>query len=551
MKSYVGIDIGHSQLKIAYVSGNVVKKTAIVPMPDSLVKDGRIVSVDACSEILKKALKDNKISVRDAALVIPEENILTKNTTMPIMSQQQFEYNLPFEFKDYISDETSTYFFDYTIVGEDKENKNYDVSAVAIKKAQLENYRELIKKSGLKLEKATHEIASYNTLIKLQQNYNENAEYCIVDLGYNAIRMYIFKGGKLTASKYVQKGTGSIELAIADKYGVDVHLAGTYLQTDYDNCRKAEEMVTVYDGLSLELLRVLNFYKFSNRDSELADIWVCGGGAEIPELVSAICETLSDLRVHHAAELYRYPQDTVSPNTTFLAAAVAMDGPEDVASNKKKKIAVKNGTINIARTGIKKKRYGLAIPGIIIIIILASLFSKVFVVDRLSEINSLESEYDDLKEELDMYYGMVDKYGDITDEYAHYTYQSFTSDELRSADRVEIINLINTFILPKADVRSWTVSGNILTVSIICNNLTEINAIASEINKEYIVDYCTVNTAITGYQNNDNQTGTGNGVNGYNYVSGTLSISFRDGTLVNDLGAAAGSGEVTTQDEDE
>ncbi len=48
-------------------------------------------------------------------------------------------------------------------------------------------------------------------------------------------------------------------------------------------------------------MRALNFYRFSNPDSQLADMWICGG-ANIASLRNAIAVTL-DINTHLGEEL--------------------------------------------------------------------------------------------------------------------------------------------------------------------------------------------------------------------------------------------------------
>jgi type IV pilus assembly protein PilM len=94
----------------------------------------------------------------------------------------------------------------------------------------------------------------------------------------------------------------SLDNVIADIYGTEVHLAHTYLMSNFENCLEREECTTAYENIAVELMRALNFYRFSNPDSHLEDIWICGGGACIRPLQESISETL-DLKIHTAAEL--------------------------------------------------------------------------------------------------------------------------------------------------------------------------------------------------------------------------------------------------------
>ena len=50
-KTVLGIDVGYDSLKLALVKGRQVKKTAVVPMPNSLIRAGRVVSVETMGDL--------------------------------------------------------------------------------------------------------------------------------------------------------------------------------------------------------------------------------------------------------------------------------------------------------------------------------------------------------------------------------------------------------------------------------------------------------------------------------------------------------------------
>ena len=84
---------------------------------------------------------------------------------------------------------------------------------------------------------------------------------------------------------------------------MDVHLAHTYLQTNYEDCQSKEVCTSIFNNIAVELIRVLNFYRFSNPDSNLSDVWLCGGGAGIEPLRQAISDGLDSMKIHSTDEL--------------------------------------------------------------------------------------------------------------------------------------------------------------------------------------------------------------------------------------------------------
>lgn len=333
-KTILGIDIGHDQLKLALVKGSRVLKTASVQMPENLLRQGRITSVESMGELLRTAMKQHGIHAGRAALALPNETVYVKNVEVPPMTVEQLEYNLPFEFKDYITGELKEYVFDYAVLtptgegkpaGDGEDGPSIDLMAVGTLRAVLEDARDALRKAGLKLTVCAPAISAYINLLRARRAelHTESEEYGILDLGFGAIRMYMFNRDQHVATRVLETGLNTLDSVIADAYGVDVHLARTYLTSNFENCQDREECHTAYENIAVELMRVLNFYRFSNPNSALGDIWLCGGGAVIRPLTDAIGDMLN-IQLHPATELVRGGEGIEACNAMVQAIGIAM-----------------------------------------------------------------------------------------------------------------------------------------------------------------------------------------------------------------------------------
>ena len=335
-KTILGIDIGHDQLKLALVKGGRVLKTASAQMPENLLRQGRITSVESMGELLRNTMKQHGIRANHAALALPNETVYVKNVEVPPMTVEQLEYNLPFEFKDYITGELKEYVFDYAVISQPGENvgsgdgggedgASIELMGVGTLRAVLEDARDALRKAGLKLTLCAPALSAYINLLRARhaELATESEEYGILDLGFGAIRMYMFNRDRHVATRVLEIGLSTLDNVIADAYGVDVHLARTYLTSNFENCQDREECHSAYENIAVELMRVLNFYRFSNPDSALGDLWLCGGGAVIRPLTEAIGEMLS-IQLHPAAELVPGGEGVEACNTMVQAIGIAM-----------------------------------------------------------------------------------------------------------------------------------------------------------------------------------------------------------------------------------
>ena len=328
-RTVLGVDIGYDTLKLALVSGRQVRKTAIVSMPSNLVREGRVVSTESMGELIRNTMRTNGIRCGMAAVSFPNETVFVRSVTMPQMTVDQLNYNLPFEFRDYITEELKDYVYDYAVVsysdpspeaGGDQSGATMELLAVAAPKSYLEETKAFLHKAGMKLVGAAPAICAFQGLIRAG-GWSPEQEFCVLDLGYRSIRMYMFRGDRHVASRVLEIGLSTLDDVIAEAYNVDVHLAHTYLLTNYEDCQNKDYCLNAYGNITVELMRALNFYRFSNPNSRLEDIWICGGGAVIRALRQSIAEMM-DLRIHEAGELI--PGGAVVENDYALLQAIGI-----------------------------------------------------------------------------------------------------------------------------------------------------------------------------------------------------------------------------------
>ena len=517
-KSCLGIDIGKDQLKLVLMKGENIVKTASAQMPEGLVRDGRIVSVETTGELIRKTMKENKIRCKEAAVVVSSGMCFLRNVTMPEMTQEQLVYNLPYEFRDYITDELKKYVFDYSwnLDGEmpggkktkkaskkkkrkaseeneeQQENRGeMELLAAAAPLEAIDDLRLMARKAGLKLTFVAPEVSACENLLhyKLNSDGDIDKEYGILDLGSTSCRLLIFKGDRHQVTRVIERGMGQVEELLADNYHIDIHLAHTWMLANHEDCIHSDVCRDAFSQISVELMRALNFYQFSNPDSHLEDIYICGGGAPVETMRQSLEENL-DVRIHDAQELLEGLRgNNVSEVSALwmLAAGVALGRTGHVSKKQ----------INLALAGVKKKHYFVAVPAIGAIVVAAGIIGKVAVADRLVKMSEEESMVSELQKQVDDIKAYIDSFGDLQDTYAHYTYQGLTADELSYLNRPDVLHLMKDVIFPKVTVSSWSVSGNQLTLPVTGENLSDINSLVQLLEKESIVDYCNVMTAMT------------------------------------------------------
>ena len=340
-KSYLGIDVDSGHLKLVVCSGETIELVAIELLPDNLVKDGRITSLETMSEILRDAVRKNKISTKNAALVLHSNDVFTRRISLPAMTADELKINLPFEFKDYIAEGKDKYRFDYAILDakrdsseEHNSSQGTPASGLSANDAQVESvpnapmvmsilaaaalndtitsYEDMCKRAGLKLKKAAPDIMSYAAIVDAYETRMRNAgttsntpgasslipqtpyrDFCFIDIGGSDTKVYLFPQGRYEVTRVIEVGMSTLATAVADHFGIDATLAKTYLETNYENAQNIAECSNIYERLGIELARIISFFNFNYPDSQLDAVYYCGIGSLVTPIIETLVEHLS------------------------------------------------------------------------------------------------------------------------------------------------------------------------------------------------------------------------------------------------------------------
>lgn len=167
-KKYLGIDIEDRFLKLVVMKDGKVLKTCLEVMPDNIVMGGRIAAFHALSDYLRDTVRRNKIRVKDVAFALPSETYYIRRVKLPKMTAAQLQINLPYEFHDYLQDDTDQYVFDYSVLSVDE--KSMELLIAALSKRQVEQYKEMCKRGGLRLCKLVPDVLAIQEIVLPSEN---------------------------------------------------------------------------------------------------------------------------------------------------------------------------------------------------------------------------------------------------------------------------------------------------------------------------------------------------------------------------------------------
>ncbi len=326
-KNCVGMDIGERNIKMAVCSNGKVRRLVVQELPENLVREGKIVSLEEAAAFIKKTARSAKINTRNCGVILPAALAFTSAMTMPAMSAEHLSLNLPYEFRDFIPQEKDKYFYDYavldTILDEVGNPSEIELIAAATLKETIKEYSDIFRRAGFKLKTAIPDELAYMNIIRnyIANGGSADAGYCLIDLGHTATRLFIFKGIKHQATRVVEYGLEMLDAAIAGELGVDEHIARTHKNANTNNILESDACKNVYSNISVEVMRAINFYRFNAQDNNLAEVYIMGSGAKIAHLARQLTADL-DMPVLSVEKLI--PDSGHSDDIVFCPAAIGV-----------------------------------------------------------------------------------------------------------------------------------------------------------------------------------------------------------------------------------
>ena len=296
-RSILGVSFGTRHLKMCSVNGNVVEGYAETEIPENSVSNESIVAWSVLGSLVKDVRKTENFRSKDCALVLTDADSYVRRLTMPAMNEKQLMVNLPYEFRDVLSDEPDQYLFDYSMIGvkQDENGKpvEMELAGAAVRKQLVEQYTEMFEKAGLRLVKLTPRVIALEDLIDTLSKGRPKSDVAVLDLGSTYTRIDIFSNGIYEVTRSIDRGVNDIVQAAASQLNCDVHIARGYLENNKDNIQNDPAVVNVYDSIATEVMRALNYYTYENQNNTLENLYYCGTGSNLKPFLNEIASSVS------------------------------------------------------------------------------------------------------------------------------------------------------------------------------------------------------------------------------------------------------------------
>lgn len=345
-----------------------------------------------------------------------------------------------------------------------------------------------------------------------RRTQQEGHDLCVVNLGHSATFLYIYRGGHFASRREIEVGMSDLEHLVADQCSVDVHVAHEYVRQNYNHVLESEQARELYGRIAVEVVKAVNFFNYNNRERELTQLCLCGGGSAIQPLYDTIADTTRHDAAHlrraaGPADVHRGAVDVPAGHRRrgswhqggpAIMAEKMKKGPSE-AGRKTLKCPHKQG-INLNMREQKGNPRLTLLVGCLAIVILAGCVAKFGVIDQYRRLDAAQAAYASVHTEYTQMQELLKGYDRLLMEYRTYSMEWATDgseDNGTLVDRQKALDLLEQEMLSRGRLVSLQVSGNKMVVAMSGMSLDQISRMFDVIQQSPIVSNVELNLAST------------------------------------------------------
>ena len=348
-KKFISIDIGNRDIKLVELSvwkkNIAIHKAITIPVPEDTFYDGKINDLLKLKLTIAEVLKANKFTANQ--LVYPSicSNIITRVMNVPVgtskklLGREEICSLIRNEIQQYLSIDMDNYIVSFgglellensVEISEEKNEKksklNFTLSkknkeqampmrgkvrAVVYPREVAEGYFALagqLKKTPVALDinnNSCCKAISYCGNIN-GRDLDENKSYAFVDIGYEFCNIFVTEKENIQFHRVLNNGLKLIDKDISTFNSVNMDEAETirkestlmdYERSMYEGMENPNRILTAYaNDWANTVARIIQYYNNENKDNNIKDIYLFGGGSNIKG-IEKVLEDTSGLQV--------------------------------------------------------------------------------------------------------------------------------------------------------------------------------------------------------------------------------------------------------------
>lgn len=307
-KRGIGLDIGTSAVKLVEVEGTPqsvrISRFGTAPLPEGSLNSGVVANIAEVSMAIREIFQKNKVTAKNVAVAIAGQAVIVRNIKMPVMPQEELDGAVRWEAEKYLPFPAEEIILDYQVINRDEAQQELEIMLVCAHNSIINSHLETLKESDLQPVAIDIQPFALMRAVGLENSANRNS-IALLDIGAGTSDLTIIKNGvprftriiPLAGQRLTEGVQKNLEVSFAEAEQLKIKHSDALLElaqysTDSPAFKVNFAIQESLRELVMELRRSFDYYQMQQRNEEISQLIIAGGGAKMKNLISFLNKEL-------------------------------------------------------------------------------------------------------------------------------------------------------------------------------------------------------------------------------------------------------------------
>jgi len=296
----IGLDIGTSSVKIVELvrdkASIKISKFGIQPFSTNALTGGVITNSSEVARVIRELFQMTKIKPKKAVVAIAGQSVIVRHIKMPFMTKDELANAIRWEAERYIPFAIDEVNMDFEIIEEDKDQNTIEVMLVCAHNDILHSHLRALDEADIQPLAMDIQPFALMRAMGMEQTKIEGS-VAIVDIGAGTTDLTIVKDGIPRFTRIIpiagthMTTTVSDQLLISFAEAEELKIRCADALYDFSGSEESDAykvnfaLQSSLKELVMELRRSFDYYRLQQRNEEIKEVYISGGGSKMKNLI--------------------------------------------------------------------------------------------------------------------------------------------------------------------------------------------------------------------------------------------------------------------------
>ena len=245
---------------------------------------------------IRELFEETNIKVKQVAVSISGHAVIIKKISLPPMPDEELEGQVRLAAEQYIPFDINEVNIDFSVLpsseAEGDTQGEMSIILVAAKKDKINELTELVKGAGLFPIVMDVDAFAIENMHAINYPVSQEDTTALVNIGASVMNINIVRGGTSLFTRDIPIGGNRYTEAIQREMGMSYEEAEETKKGERSAGSNQAAVTTVLDSVNAEvaseIARTIDYFKSTMSDTDVQQVLLCGGGAQVNGLVTQL-----------------------------------------------------------------------------------------------------------------------------------------------------------------------------------------------------------------------------------------------------------------------